>query len=102
MLLEKIDGLYVSLVDENEIQDFSFGGDSVSATLGTQDGAVCAPILTAHEVDEATLIIKDQGIEIKWDNIEITDSSINVTRNGKPATYKITGKRPDLPKRRLP
>ncbi len=102
MLLERIDGLKVSLVDENTIEVFSFGDDSVSATLGTKDGPVCGPILTAHEVDDASLIISDQSFEIKWDNVEITDSEIKVIRNGKSATYEITDKRPGRPKRRLP
>ena len=102
MLLGKIDGLKVSLVDENKIEVFSFRGDSVSATLGTIDGPVCAPILTVHEVDDASLIISDQSFEIKWNNVEITDSAIKVMRNGKSATYEITGTRPERPNIRLP
>lgn len=102
MLLSKFDGLTVSLLDEAEIEDFTFHGQSVSATLGSDGGPLCAPILAVTFTSDDSIIIQGQGIEILWRKIEIAENEIRVNRNGKPVIYAITGKNLAKAKRRLP
>ena len=89
MLKEKLDGLSVSISDETIIEDFTFVGDNIIATIGSANGAVCGPILNLQINNSSSLTIKGEGFEINWENIEITDDQINVIRNGKPAIYVI-------------
>ena len=89
MLKEKLDGLSVSISDETIIEDFTFAGDNIIATIGLANGAVCGPILDLQIIDPSSLTIKGEGFEFNWENIEIFDDQIKVIRNGKPAIYKI-------------
>ena len=103
MISKDLEGLKVSLNDERIVEDFQFAGDKVIATIGTKDGAVCAPILDLKIINPSALTIEGQGLAIKWEDVQITDSQILTIRNGKPAIYSIERKFiPEQRKRHLP
>jgi hypothetical protein len=103
MLNELLEGLKVTLNDENIVEDFTFSGDNVIATIGTVNGPVCAPILEFKINNPSSLTVKGQGFEISWESIQISDSQVSTIRNGKPAIYKIKGNfTPKQKERRLP
>ncbi|MBF0274728.1 MAG: hypothetical protein HQK84_05805 [Nitrospinae bacterium] len=85
----KLIGLTVSLIDERLIETFSFTSDHVSATIGTKDGAVCAPILSFDAVRPDSVRIYGEGFEILWEDIEIGPVCVSVRRNGVPVVYGI-------------
>lgn len=89
MLKGKLEGLRLSIVDENIIEDLGFSGDSVIATIGTKDGAVCAPILDYEITGKDSLVIDKESFNIKWSQIEFAGDTITVIRNDSPTVYKI-------------
>ena len=92
MLIKSLKGLNVSLKDNNVIQEFRFGDNSVAATIGTKDGAVCAPLLTLTINGDSSITMHGQSIELKWENIEINEKYISALCNGKPSIYDIKPK----------
>ncbi len=103
MLKGKLEGLRLSIVDETIIEDLGFSGDSVIATIGTKDGAVCAPILDYEITGNDSLVIDKESFNIQWNQIEFGDDTITVIRNDAPTLYKIVS-RPGATtaKRKLP
>jgi hypothetical protein len=87
-----IKGLKVSLMSQDSVEDFTFHGDCVSATIGSNNGPLCAPILEVVVTGHDSIDIKGAGISIEWQRIVTTESEVNVIRNGQPAVYKIVGK----------
>lgn len=92
MLKNQLVGLKLSIVDEHIIENLSFYDDSISSTLGSVNGAVCAPILQFKIIAKDALVIDENGFNIQWNNIEINQHSISVNRNGKQAQYKIVSR----------
>ena len=97
MILEQLSGLSLELVDESLVEQLSFNGSSVSATLGEHAGAVYAPILEVHLNAEQELIFRGAAIDLCWAKIVLYANELVVMRNGQPATYKILSRR--LPRR---
>ena len=92
MIEKELEGLKVSISDKNIIEDFTFSGNRVIATMGTVDGAVCAPILELKILSPSSIAIKGQSFEITWEDIQISEKQITTTRNGKPAIDNIKEK----------
>lgn len=89
MLKDKLQGLKLSLDDNDTVEVFHFGSNNVSATLGTVNGPVCAPILDFKITSESSILIEGQGIEITWESIEIGANELRTIRNGKKSVYII-------------
>jgi hypothetical protein len=89
----ELEGLTVSLLDEVAIEDLSFHGNKASATLGTRDGPLCAPILEVLVTGPDSVQIKGQSVLIDWQGIKIGENEVQVVRNGRPSVYRITGVR---------
>lgn len=89
MLKDRLNGLKVELLDDEIFEQFTFYGDKVSATIGTVNGPVCAPILDLEENAPTSLQIQGQGFEFYWEDITISETQITTIRNGKAAIYKI-------------
>ncbi|MBU2714351.1 hypothetical protein [Zooshikella harenae] len=103
MLKEKLDGLRLSLIDEQNIEDLGFSGDTVISTIGSKGGAVCAPVLEFEVTGTDSLVIDKGNFNIQWSQIEISKNTVSVHRNGKAAVYKIVSKlSPIGTKRKLP
>lgn len=103
MLKGKLEGLKLSIVDENIIEDLDFSGDSVIATIGTKDNAVCAPILDYEITGNDSLVIDKESFNIQWNQIEFGVDTITVIRNDVPTVYKIvSGPSATTTKRKLP
>jgi len=103
MLIEKLEGLKVTLNDNDIAEELLFRDKSVSATIGEKNGAVCSPIFELQIINETSIIIKGQGIEIKWENIKINTNQISTIRNGKESIYNIIeNSKLSQHKRRLP
>ena len=92
MLIEKLEGLKVSLNDSDIVEDLTFSGNNVAATIGEKNGAVCSPILELQIQNESSITIIGSGFEINWGNIEINNNQISTTRNGKQSVYDIVAK----------
>lgn len=89
MLREKLKGLRAELESESNVEVLSFHEFSVSATLGTKDGPVTAPILEYKVTSSDSLVI--EGLfPIIWENIEFGNGTISVVRNGEVATYNAS------------
>lgn len=103
MLKEQLSGLTLALIDEVTVETFSFTGDHVAATLGTLNGAICAPLLELRINSPASLTIHGQGFEIVWENIICSGQQLSVIRNGRPAIYRVEKRSDRRPQtRRLP
>ncbi|MBU1311471.1 MAG: hypothetical protein KKE30_18270 [Gammaproteobacteria bacterium] len=89
-------------MDEIAIEDLSFHGNNASATLGTTNGPLCAPILQVFVTGPDSIQIKGQSLLIDWQSIKVTENEVQVVRNGRPSVYKITGKDQAKKKGRLP
>ena len=92
MLKDELEGLRLSIVDETIIEDLGFSGDSVIATIGTKNGAVCAPVLDYEVTGNDSLVIDKESFNIQWSQIEFREDTVAVIRNEAPAEYKIVSK----------
>jgi|GEM_PF-4943792 len=97
MLKDKLNGLVLSIVDEIAIENLSFTGDVVTATIGVKGGAVCGPVLSFVVTGDDSLVIDSAGFNLRWSYVEIADNAISVIRNGKPTVYHIVSKSGGLP-----
>ena len=103
MLKEELEGLNLSIIDEALIEDLGFTGNSVTATIGTKVGPVCAPLLEYEVTGNDSLVIDKESFNIQWNKIELKEDTVDVIRNGAPAVYKVVSKQSDASvKRRLP
>lgn len=87
--MNKLEGLKVSLIDENYIEDLGFSGTNVIATIGVKGGAICAPILSLVINTPTSVTLKAPDFSIEWREIEIGSDYISVVRNGLQTKYKI-------------
>ncbi len=92
MLIEKLEGLKISLNDSNIVEVLTFGSNTVFAIIGKKNGAVCAPILELKIRNETSITINGQGFEINLENIDIKEDNISAIRNGNKTTYIIVEK----------
>jgi len=102
MLKSELKGLTLSIVDDSIIEDLSFSDDSVTATIGTNDGAVCAPVLNYEITGDDSLLIDKESFNIEWQKIEFGGNTITVIRNDAPAVYRIVSRPSATTKRELP
>ncbi len=102
MLKVKLEGLSLSIVDDTIVEDLCFTGDSVIATIGTKDGALCAPILDYEIIGNGSLVIDKDNFNIQWKRIEFVGETIEVVRNDTSAVYKIVSRPATSAKRALP
>ncbi len=101
MLERELEGLRAELESKDCVEVLSFNEGSVSATLGTKDGPVTAPILEYKITSDRSLII--YGLfKITWENIEFGSGSITVLRNGEKAVYRTSRRPKNKQQRRLP
>lgn len=101
MPFNQLNGLTVELVHETLIEQVSFKGSSVIATLGTKHDALCAPILTMHLDKQESLVFTGAHVVLRWEQLAISEQEIKVLRNGQAAIYRILS-RTTKPRRYLP
>ena len=91
----KLDGLRISIVDDIIVEQLGFIGKNVVATIGSKEGAVCAPILEYKITGEGSLVIDPGNFNIVWSKVEIGENEISTLRNGVPTKYTIVSKPED-------
>lgn len=91
MLLDTLNGLTLKLIDDDIIEEWSFSEGLISATMGSINGPVTAPILKFNITGNDSLIIKGL-FPIIWDKIEFSQRHVKVNRNSEPAVYEIKEK----------
>ncbi|MBD8526404.1 hypothetical protein [Pseudomarimonas arenosa] len=89
MIADQLHGLQVALVDPERFEVLRFHPGQVSATLGSRSTALCASVLSLEVLDESTLRIHGEGVEIVWSQIELGPEALRVLRNGRPAEYRF-------------
>ena len=82
-------GLVVSLIDDDIVEELSFGEGFVSATLGTKSGAVCSPILEIKDLEQGVLKMSGNSFDIEWKDFVIAETSIVTIRNGIKVVYEV-------------
>lgn len=95
----ELDGLRVSIIHDEIIEDLGFLGDQVVATLGSKTGPVCGPILDYEVTSENSILIDKEQFNIAWEEINVEEDKISVLRNGIPTIYKIVSK-PEVEKKK--
>jgi hypothetical protein len=84
----KIFGLHAELIDDQRYEVFLFGEEHVSATIGTVNGSIAAPVYDYEIVSDSEIHIMSGGI--CWSDIRFDGDRLYVKRNGKPSIYKIS------------
>jgi len=93
IVLEKIKGLRLELIDQTivEVYTFSSTSDYVAVTMGTNGGPLCGPIYQYKIISETSLMIyDDSSFSIIWEEIEFNQNMLTVKSNGNKATYQMT------------
>ncbi len=100
-LASQLNGLKVVLDHDELIEEFQFGDEFISATIGVKDGPVSSPLIKYEIINDDLLIIRGL-FDIIWKNIVFNESSLLVIRNGEPSVYKIGEKQATSMERKLP
>ncbi|WP_226668054.1 hypothetical protein [Microbulbifer aggregans] len=89
MLKKDLQRCKFSVLDEKRVENFTFSGEIICATIGMKNGPVCAPVLKYEITGSDSLVIDKEDFNIQWTNIEFKGNTLSVVRNGVPTEYKI-------------
>ena len=87
-----LNGAQLTLVDESVVEQFYFSGegDSVAATLGLRDGAVCGPVLRYRVTDDGAVELGDGGVfHFRWEEAEYANGILNVVSDGRAKRFQV-------------
>jgi len=81
-------GMRFSLVAADQVEELIFAADQgVRATIGTEE-AVTGPLMSWRLNPDGALVVWDDSTTLTLRKVKTFDGTVDVLRNGKPATYK--------------
>lgn len=84
-------GQSIDIVSDTLANSYHFHADGhLSATIGTKDGPVAAPVFRYRVLSGDSIEIVDSNERIEhWSNIRAEDGLLHVERDGQPTTFTL-------------